>query len=66
MKLAPSRELALDVQLMAVWRRKPEQRAIVHSDQDSQFGSYRGNAKMKKPADERAFCCPRGQKNQNL
>ena len=39
MKPTLSRELALDALLMAVWRRKPEQRVIVHSDQGSQFGS---------------------------
>lgn len=39
MKPTLSRELALDALLMAVWRRKPEGRVIVHSDQGSQFGS---------------------------
>lgn len=39
MKPTLSRELALDALLMAVWRRKPEYRVIVHSDQGSQFGS---------------------------
>lgn len=39
MKSTLSRELALDALLMAVWRRKPEHRVIVHSDQGSQFGS---------------------------
>jgi len=39
MKPTLSRELALDALLMAVWRRKPERRVIVHSDQGSQFGS---------------------------
>jgi putative transposase len=24
---------------MAVWRRKPKQRVLVHSDQDTQYGS---------------------------
>lgn len=33
------RELALDALLMAVWRRKPTERTIVHSDQGSQYGS---------------------------
>ena len=33
------RELALDALLMAVWRRKPQQRVLVHSDQGSQYGS---------------------------
>ena len=33
------RELALDALLMAVWRRKPDGRVVVHSDQGSQYGS---------------------------
>lgn len=39
-KATLSRELALNALLMAVWRRKPQQRVIVHSDQGSQYGSY--------------------------
>ncbi|EPQ9344935.1 IS3 family transposase [Klebsiella pneumoniae] len=39
MKPTLSRELALDVLLMAVWRRKPAENVIVHSDQGSQYGS---------------------------
>lgn len=34
-----SRELALDALMMAVWRRKPDDEVIVHSDQGSQYGS---------------------------
>lgn len=34
------RELALNALLMAVWRRKPHQTVLVHSDQGSQFSSY--------------------------
>ena len=30
---------ALDALLMAVWRRKPAEQVIVHSDQGSQYGS---------------------------
>ena len=33
------RDLVLDALLMAVWRRKPQQRVIMHSDQGSQYGS---------------------------
>ncbi len=33
------RDLVLDALLMAVWRRKPKQRVIMHSDQGSQYGS---------------------------
>lgn len=39
MKPTLSRELALDALLMAVWRRKPDGRVLVHSDQGSQYGS---------------------------
>lgn len=34
-----STELALDALLMAVWRRKPTGRVVVHSDHGSQYGS---------------------------
>ena len=34
------RELAISALLMAVWRRRPEQEVLVHSDQGSQFSSY--------------------------
>jgi putative transposase len=39
MKPSLSKELALDALLMAVWRRKPAGRVVVHSDQGSQHGS---------------------------
>lgn len=39
MKPTRGKELALDALLMAVWRRKPKIRVIVHSDQGSQYGS---------------------------
>jgi len=39
MKPALTRDLVLDALLMAVWRRRPEQPVIVHSDQGSQYGS---------------------------
>ena len=39
MKPTLGRVLALDALLMAVWRRKPKTRVIVHSDQGSQYGS---------------------------
>ena len=34
-----AKELVLDALLMAVWRRRPKQEVIVHSDQGSQYGS---------------------------
>ncbi|EPK5525395.1 IS3 family transposase [Klebsiella pneumoniae] len=39
MKPTLSRELARDALLIAVWRRKPSENVIVHSDQGSQYGS---------------------------
>jgi putative transposase len=39
MKSALTRDLVLDALLMAVWRRRPRQPVIVHSDQGSQYGS---------------------------
>jgi putative transposase len=39
MKPTLARELVVDALLMAVWRRKPQGKVIVHSDQGSQYGS---------------------------
>lgn len=39
MKPTLARELVLDALMMAVWRRRPSQRVMVHSDQGSQYGS---------------------------
>jgi len=39
MKPTLAKEIVLDALLMAVWRRKPKQRVLVHSDQGSQYGS---------------------------
>ena len=39
MKPTLARELVLDAILMAVWRRKPKQSVIIHSDQGTQYGS---------------------------
>lgn len=35
-----TKELALDALLMAVWRRKPAGKVLVHSDQGSQYTSH--------------------------
>jgi putative transposase len=39
MKPTLARELVLDALLMSLWRRKPTQRVLVHSDQGTQYGS---------------------------
>jgi len=39
MKPTLARELVLDAILMAVWRRKPKQMVLIHSDQGTQYGS---------------------------
>ena len=39
MKPTLTRDLVLDALLMAIWRRRPRQPVIVHSDQGSQYGS---------------------------
>lgn len=39
MKPTLARELVLDALIMAVWRRRPDGKVLVHSDQGSQYGS---------------------------
>jgi len=39
MKPTIARELVWDALMMAVWRRKPTQRVVMHTDQASQYGS---------------------------
>jgi putative transposase len=39
MKPTIAKEVVLDALMMAVWRRKPTQEVIIHSDQGSQYGS---------------------------
>ncbi|MFK7887468.1 MAG: IS3 family transposase [Gammaproteobacteria bacterium] len=39
MRATLAKEIVLDALMMAVWRRKPIHRVIVHSDQGSQYGS---------------------------
>jgi putative transposase len=41
MKSSMATEIVLDALLMAVWRRKPKQAVIIHSDQGSQGGFNR-------------------------
>ncbi len=43
MKFTLAKEIVLDALLMAVWRRKPEQDVIIHSDQGSQFSNDEWN-----------------------
>jgi putative transposase len=40
MKTSLNREIVIDAMLMAVWRRKPQGKVIVHSDQGWQYGSF--------------------------
>ena len=40
MRTSLHREIVIDALLMAVWRRKPKNRVLVHSDQGSQYGSF--------------------------
>lgn len=39
MKPSLSREIVLDALLMAIWRRRPTRRVLIHSDQGSQYSS---------------------------
>jgi putative transposase len=39
MKPTLAREIVLDALVMAVWRRRPKNKVLVHSDQGSQYGS---------------------------
>lgn len=43
MKPTLAKEIVLDALLMTVWRRKPKQNVIIHSDQGSQFSSDEWN-----------------------
>jgi putative transposase len=40
MKTSLNREIVIDALLMAVWRRKPRNRVVAHSDQGAQYGSF--------------------------
>lgn len=42
-----TKELVLDALLMAVWRRKPEGKVVVHSDQGSQYTSHDWSAFLR-------------------
>lgn len=39
MKPTLAREIVIDALMMAVWRRKPTKKVLIHSDQGSQYGS---------------------------
>ena len=39
MKPTLARDIVLDALMMAVWRRKPQKRVLIHSDQGSQYSS---------------------------
>ena len=39
MKATLAKELVLDALIMAVWRRRPQQPVLIHSDQGAQYGS---------------------------
>ena len=41
------KELVISALLMAIWRRKPQQTVMIHSDQGSQFSSYEWQAFLK-------------------
>ncbi|MCV5918304.1 DDE-type integrase/transposase/recombinase, partial [Escherichia coli] len=43
MKSRITKELVLDALLMAIWRRSPSQKVLVHSDQGSQYTSHDWN-----------------------
>lgn len=47
MKSQITSDLAIDALLMAVWRRKPKQEAMVHYDQGSQYSSADGRSFLK-------------------
>lgn len=47
MKSRITKELVLDALLMAIWRRSPSQKVLVHSDQRSQYTSLDWNKFLK-------------------
>ena len=51
MKTAMTTELVpvLNAQMMAVWRRRPKNRAMIHSDNGDQFGSDDFNRLVQGP-----------------
>lgn len=40
MKSRMTTDLVLDALLMALWRRKPKNKVLIHSDQGSQYTNY--------------------------
>lgn len=47
MKPLMTKQIVLDALLMAVWRRKPMNKVLVHSDQGSQYTSYEWQSFLK-------------------
>lgn len=47
MKPIMTTELVLDALIMAVWRRSPTNKVLVHSDQGSQYTSYEWQEVLK-------------------
>ena len=64
MKSRMQTDIVLDALLMAVWRRKPTARVIIHSDQGSQFTSLEWQSLLK-PRNLDASMSRRGNWNDN-
>lgn len=47
MKSRMTTDLVLDALLMALWRRKPKNKVLIHSDQGSQYTSHEWQAFLK-------------------
>src|SRR5690606_27162048 len=47
MKSRMTTDLVLDALLMALWRRKPQNKVLIHSDQGSQYTSHEWQAFLK-------------------
>lgn len=47
MKSRITTDLVLDALFMALWRRKPQSKVLIHSDQDSQYTSHEWQTFLK-------------------